>query len=300
MEDWSSSGDARNPSGLETLVDGEGAGDPRVWLLAPVAQPPQQPHAASSFSTSSSSSSSPPPPLATGTRCTRRVPAPDPTTKVREPPPTPLISSGPPCAHRRGAAVGGGGGGGAKSLSFNSLKVRELCLLRGNALGCSDGTGAGGDGGDGDRHRAPTGGVQKHRRVAANARERRRMHGLNHAFDELRSVIPAFDNDKKLSKYETLQMAQIYINALADLLEGPVASASGSSSGSSSSSSSSSSAAAANDTNTSKPKTHESLTSNPGLSDPEKVATPVEINVQIHAATGIFHETPTKISRVFH
>lgn len=48
------------------------------------------------------------------------------------------------------------------------------------------------------------------------------MHGLNHAFDELRSVIPAFDNDKKLSKYETLQMAQIYINALADLLQGPV------------------------------------------------------------------------------
>lgn len=59
--------------------------------------------------------------------------------------------------------------------------------------------------------------------MAANARERRRMHGLNHAFDELRSVIPAFDNDKKLSKYETLQMAQIYINALAELLQGPAA-----------------------------------------------------------------------------
>jgi len=49
MEDWRCSGDARNPSGLETLVDGEGAGDPRVWL-APV-QPP--PHAASSSSSSS-------------------------------------------------------------------------------------------------------------------------------------------------------------------------------------------------------------------------------------------------------
>lgn len=55
------------------------------------------------------------------------------------------------------------------------------------------------------------------------------MHGLNHAFDELRSVIPAFDNDKKLSKYETLQMAQIYINALAELLQGPVSSNSNSS-----------------------------------------------------------------------
>ncbi|KAG9270689.1 hypothetical protein AMEX_G15667 [Astyanax mexicanus] len=63
--------------------------------------------------------------------------------------------------------------------------------------------------------------VQKQRRIAANARERRRMHGLNHAFDELRSVIPALDNDKKLSKYETLQMAQIYISALADLLRAP-------------------------------------------------------------------------------
>lgn len=31
------------------------------------------------------------------------------------------------------------------------------------------------------------------------------MHGLNHAFDQLRNVIPSFNNDKKLSKYETLQ-----------------------------------------------------------------------------------------------
>ncbi|XP_036435607.1 protein atonal homolog 1a [Colossoma macropomum] len=69
-----------------------------------------------------------------------------------------------------------------------------------------------------------TAAVQKQRRIAANARERRRMHGLNHAFDELRSVIPALDNDKKLSKYETLQMAQIYISALADLLHAPGAS----------------------------------------------------------------------------
>ncbi|XP_040191837.1 protein atonal homolog 1 [Rana temporaria] len=64
-------------------------------------------------------------------------------------------------------------------------------------------------------------GVQKQRRLAANARERRRMHGLNHAFDQLRNVIPSFNNDKKLSKYETLQMAQIYINALSDLLQVP-------------------------------------------------------------------------------
>ncbi|CAL8331169.1 unnamed protein product [Arctogadus glacialis] len=104
--------------------------------------------------------------------------------------------------------------------NLSSLKVRELCRMS-SSLGCSDEA-------DEDRQRAPSGrpaGVHKQRRVAANARERRRMHGLNYAFDELRRVIPAFDNDKKLSKYETLQMAQIYINALADLLEGPVAAA---------------------------------------------------------------------------
>ncbi|XP_021251161.1 protein atonal homolog 1, partial [Numida meleagris] len=71
--------------------------------------------------------------------------------------------------------------------------------------------------------RAQVSGVQKQRRLAANARERRRMHGLNHAFDQLRNVIPSFNNDKKLSKYETLQMAQIYISALAELLHGPPA-----------------------------------------------------------------------------
>ncbi|KAK1164426.1 neurogenin-3-like [Acipenser oxyrinchus oxyrinchus] len=62
--------------------------------------------------------------------------------------------------------------------------------------------------------------VQKRRRAAANARERRRMLGLNLAFDRLRSVIPTLESDKKLSKSETLQMAQIYISALCDLLEG--------------------------------------------------------------------------------
>ncbi|XP_070770067.1 protein atonal homolog 1b [Enoplosus armatus] len=63
---------------------------------------------------------------------------------------------------------------------------------------------------------------QKHRRVAANARERRRMHGLNKAFDELRSVIPSLENERKLSKYDTLQMAQIYITELSELLAGVV------------------------------------------------------------------------------
>ncbi|XP_061691351.1 protein atonal homolog 1b [Syngnathoides biaculeatus] len=65
-------------------------------------------------------------------------------------------------------------------------------------------------------------GPHRHRRVAANARERRRMHGLNKAFDELRSVIPSLESEKKLSKYDTLQMAQIYITELSELLAGMV------------------------------------------------------------------------------
>lgn len=61
--------------------------------------------------------------------------------------------------------------------------------------------------------------VMKKRRLAANARERRRMNGLNEAFDKLRDVVPAMGDEHRLSKYETLQMAQSYIRALCDLLE---------------------------------------------------------------------------------
>ncbi|XP_043273907.1 basic helix-loop-helix transcription factor amos-like [Venturia canescens] len=65
----------------------------------------------------------------------------------------------------------------------------------------------------------PSPSVLKRRRLAANARERRRMNGLNDAFDKLREVVPNLGADHKLSKFETLQMAQTYIAALCDLLE---------------------------------------------------------------------------------
>lgn len=61
--------------------------------------------------------------------------------------------------------------------------------------------------------------ILKKRRLAANARERRRMNGLNEAFDKLRDVVPPMGDEHKLSKFETLQMAQSYIRALCDLLE---------------------------------------------------------------------------------
>lgn len=66
---------------------------------------------------------------------------------------------------------------------------------------------------------AASGDVTKRRRLAANARERRRMNSLNDAFDRLRDVVPSLGNDRKLSKYETLQMAQTYISALHELLQ---------------------------------------------------------------------------------
>ncbi|GAB6032859.1 hypothetical protein CHUAL_012058 [Chamberlinius hualienensis] len=68
-----------------------------------------------------------------------------------------------------------------------------------------------------DKIMAPV--VMKKRRLAANARERRRMNSLNDAFDKLRDVVPSLGNDRKLSKYETLQMAQTYISALLELLQ---------------------------------------------------------------------------------
>ncbi|XP_022919434.2 protein atonal-like [Onthophagus taurus] len=61
--------------------------------------------------------------------------------------------------------------------------------------------------------------VLRKRRLAANARERRRMQNLNKAFDRLRTFLPQLGQDKQLSKYETLQMAQSYINALYELLD---------------------------------------------------------------------------------
>ncbi|XP_077118874.1 transcription factor ATOH1 [Ranitomeya variabilis] len=106
--------------------------------------------------------------------------------------------------------------------SGRAHKVRDLCKLKGLRAEEEDDEEEEEDGEELCQQRAPPGkGVQKQRRLAANARERRRMHGLNHAFDQLRNVIPSFNNDKKLSKYETLQMAQIYINALSDLLQAP-------------------------------------------------------------------------------
>ncbi|XP_067876389.1 transcription factor ATOH1-like [Heterodontus francisci] len=79
-----------------------------------------------------------------------------------------------------------------------------------------DGAGSPGWGFPECRESGAAGALQKRRRLAANARERRRMRGLNAGFDLLRSVIPGLRS--RLSKAETLQMAQIYIGALSEEL----------------------------------------------------------------------------------
>ena len=74
--------------------------------------------------------------------------------------------------------------------------------------------------------------VRQKRRLAANARERKRMTSLNDAFARLRSILPkkqtysdsedtgdSLQNpNKELSKMEALQMAQAYISQLSEML----------------------------------------------------------------------------------
>ena len=71
-----------------------------------------------------------------------------------------------------------------------------------------------------------TGGSRKNRqgkavRLSINARERRRMHDLNDALDELRSVIPYAHSPsvRKLSKIATLLLAKNYIMMQANALD---------------------------------------------------------------------------------
>ncbi|XP_023329245.1 pancreas transcription factor 1 subunit alpha [Eurytemora carolleeae] len=67
--------------------------------------------------------------------------------------------------------------------------------------------------------RPPSPAILKQRREAANARERKRMNGLNDAFERLRDVVPNMTTEQKMSKIETLRMAQAYIKTLANLVE---------------------------------------------------------------------------------
>ncbi|XP_033762862.1 helix-loop-helix protein 13-like [Pecten maximus] len=56
-------------------------------------------------------------------------------------------------------------------------------------------------------------------RHAANIRERKRMLSINSAFEELRSHVPTFPYEKRLSKIDTLRLAIAYIALLRDMLD---------------------------------------------------------------------------------
>ena len=58
----------------------------------------------------------------------------------------------------------------------------------------------------------------KVKRVAANSRERKRMHTVNSAFDQLRELVPTYPSNRKLSKIDTLRLACTYIQDLVSLL----------------------------------------------------------------------------------
>lgn len=60
--------------------------------------------------------------------------------------------------------------------------------------------------------------TQLHRRLVANARERSRVHALSNAFDMLRSAIPSYSSEQKISKLTILHVAINYIKALQEVL----------------------------------------------------------------------------------
>lgn len=62
--------------------------------------------------------------------------------------------------------------------------------------------------------------VEQHarKRTAANERERKRMHTVNSAFDQLRELVPTYPSTRKLSKIDTLKLACTYIQDLKALL----------------------------------------------------------------------------------
>ena len=59
------------------------------------------------------------------------------------------------------------------------------------------------------------------KRMAANSRERKRMHTVNGAFDQLRELVPTYPSNRKLSKIDTLKLACSYIEDLTSLLRNP-------------------------------------------------------------------------------
>jgi len=94
--------------------------------------------------------------------------------------------------------------------------------------GLREGAGDGSEMSDCSSLEEPVGGARRNllsirldrraRRLESNNRERRRMHELNAAFQELREVIPHVHQSRKLSKIETLSLSKNYIMALTNVI----------------------------------------------------------------------------------
>lgn len=114
------------------------------------------------------------------------------------------------------------GNGETSTAGKRQRKSRTPRTAKGSGSPTPTSRNGGGGGSSGSSRRrsskVPSVEIVKKRRLAANARERRRMNSLNDAFERLREVVPSLGSDRKLSKFETLQMAQTYIGALAELL----------------------------------------------------------------------------------
>lgn len=61
--------------------------------------------------------------------------------------------------------------------------------------------------------------MSRARRIEANARERSRVHTISAAFDTLRTTIPSYSKNQKLSKLSTIRIASAYILTLSRLLD---------------------------------------------------------------------------------
>lgn len=59
--------------------------------------------------------------------------------------------------------------------------------------------------------------MTRERRIEANARERNRVHTISAAFEKLRTSVPAYSHNQKLSKLSVLRIACSYILSLSRL-----------------------------------------------------------------------------------
>ncbi|XP_050656302.1 class E basic helix-loop-helix protein 22 [Macaca thibetana thibetana] len=133
------------------------------------------------------------------------------------------------------ASPGAGGGGAKAAEGCSNAHLHGGASVPPGGLG-SGGGGGGSSSGSGGGGGAGSGGggssssssssskkskEQKALRLNINARERRRMHDLNDALDELRAVIPYAHSPsvRKLSKIATLLLAKNYILMQAQALE---------------------------------------------------------------------------------